>query len=114
MSEQGDEAPQDKSWFWRLVHLNPARWIALVVAVAALLTAFGFTLSGEQTQAISTLIIALTAILQGAWTESKTTANNKVVVKAPDPVAAPNVVVPGDAVTTAPAGQILDAATQKP
>jgi hypothetical protein len=114
MSEQGDEAPQDKSWIWKLAHLNPARWITLVVAVAALLSAFGFTLSGEQTQALTGLIVALTAIVQGVWTESKTTANKKVVVKAPDPVDNPNVVVPGDAVTTAKPGEILDAATQKP
>lgn len=112
MSEQ--EQPEDKGPLWNLVHLNPALYIGLVVAVLAVLGAFGLVISGEQKEAISTLVLAVVAILQGVWTQARTTANKKVVVAAPDPIAQPHLVEPGEALTEAKVVDILNAAQSSP
>lgn len=112
MSEQ--DQPQDKGPLWNLVHLNPALYIALVVAVCGAIGAFGLVVSGEQKEALGSLVLALVAVIQGVWTGTKTTANKKVVVVAPDPVSQPHLVEPGEATTSASPGAIIDAAKQTP
>lgn len=112
MSES--EQPSDKGPLWNLIHLNPALYIGLVVAVAGVLGAFGLAISGDQKESLGTLILSVVAILQAVWTKSKTTANKQVVVKAPDPVGQPTLVVPGEATTEARQVDILDAARGVP
>lgn len=114
MSQTGQKTPDEKSWYWKLAHLNPARWIALVVAITFVCGSFGLVVSGEQREGIIGLILALVPIIQGLWTESKTTADSKVVVVAPDPIAQPTLVEPGAATTDATAKQILAAADAVP
>lgn len=108
------EQPADKGPLWNLVHLNPALYIGLVVAVVVVLGSFGLAISGEQKEAIGTLVLAVVAILQAVWTKSKTTANKKVVVVAPDPVNQPSWVSPGEATTQASPGAIISAANATP
>jgi hypothetical protein len=108
------EQPSDKSPLWNLVHLSPALYIGLVVAVAGVLGAFGLAISGEQKESLGTLVLSVVAILQAVWTGAKTTPNKKVVVVAPDPIAQPTLVVPGEATTTARQVDILDAARGMP
>jgi hypothetical protein len=115
MSQTGQDNPnEDKTWLWNLINLNPALWIGLVVAVAALLGSFGLVLNDKQTGAITGLIIAVVAIVQAIWTRVKVTPNKKVVVSAPDPIAQPSLVAPGEAITSASARQILIAADATP
>lgn len=108
------EEPADKGPLWNLIHLNPALYIALVVAVAGVLGAFGLAINGEQKEGIVSLVLSIVAILQGVWTGTKTTANKKVVVAAPDPVARPSLVEPGEATTQASPGAIILAANSTP
>lgn len=114
MSQTGQGAPEDKGVMGRLIHLNPARWIALVVAVSFVLGSFGLVITGEQKEGIIGLILAVIPILQGLWTETKTTADTKVVVVAPDPIRQPELVAPGAATTEASAKEILAAADATP
>lgn len=114
MSQTGQNAPEEKGVIGNLIHLNPARWIALVVAVVFLLGAFGLVINGEQKEGIVGVILAVIPILQGLWTESKTTADNKVVVVAPDPINQPTLVVAGAATTDAKSVDILNAAKNAP
>jgi hypothetical protein len=114
MSQTGQNAPDEMTWYQKLVHLNPARWIALVVAVVFVLGSFGLVITGDQKEGIVGLILALVPILQGLWTETKTTADSKVVVVAPDPIAQPTLVEPGKATTEAKVVDILNAAQNTP
>lgn len=111
---QEEQPPEDKGPLWRLMHLNPALYIALVVAVCGTLASFGLLVSGEQKESLGVLVLALVAIGQGIWTGANTTANKKVVVEAPDPIFQPTLVVPGEATTTARQVDILDAARTTP
>lgn len=92
--------PEDPSFFWRLVNLDPALWRGLVVAIFALLSSFGFYVSDEEREALILVLVSVVAIVQGLWTRFAVTPNKKVVVYKPSPVDAPAMVVAGPAVST--------------
>jgi len=102
------------SWWWRLVHLEPALLRTLVVAVATLLGTFGLLISSDKIDAIIGFATVALIVLGGVSTRSAVTANARVVVEAPDPIGDPNTVVAGEAVTKASTSDILDAARDVP
>lgn len=104
-----DSEPQDTFW-WRLVHLDPALLRGLVVALVLLLGGLGVSIATDVPDTVVTAIAAFLAIVQALWTRPAVTANARVVVAAPDPVNRPGRVVAGEAVTTATSDAILDAA----
>lgn len=101
--------PQNGFW-WRLMNLDPALWRGLIIAAFALAATVGVTISPNVPDQIIALIWALSAIIQALWTKQAVTPNSKVAVSVPDPVNNPNVVEAGEATTTAPDHQILEAA----
>lgn len=101
--------PQDNIW-WKLVHLDPALFRGLVIAVITVLGAFGILISPDLTDSLVGVLVAVMAVAQALWTRAGVTANARVVVAVPDPVNAPDAVVPGEAVTDAPAEEIVEAA----
>lgn len=96
--------------WWRILHLEPAMWRGVVVAVLALLASFGVYVRPELPDALVLAIVAVSALLQAVWTKPAVTANARVVVWAPDPVGQPTNVQPGEAVTHASDRKIIDAA----
>lgn len=102
------------SFWWRLVHLEPAVWRGAVVAVVALVGAFGIVVAPAIPDALLAAWVPLAAIVQALWTRPAVTANARVVVEAPDPVNRPGRVVAGDAVTGASDALILAAARSDP
>lgn len=101
----------DNSFWYRLVHLNPSLFRALVVSLFALLASFGVIVSDQIPDSTITFILALAAIIQALWTRNGVTANAKVVAYLPDPVRAPAVISAGPAVTTAPPADIVAVST---
>lgn len=101
--------PQDSFW-WKLINLDPALVRGVVIAVVALLGTFGILVSDQLSDNLVALLLAILAIVQAVWTKRAVTPNAKVVVRAPDPVNAPDVVAPGEAVTTATSNDIVEAA----
>ena len=94
-----EDIPENAGFWWKLVHLNPALWKALIVAVAALLVSVGVTVFTEGIQnGVYGVIIAVVAIVQALWTRNSVTANKKVIAYKPDPVDRPNVVASGEAI----------------
>lgn len=100
--------------WWRIVHLEPAMWRGVVMAVVALLTAAGVYVAPGVPDTLVIAIVAVTALIQAVWTRPAVTANARVVVVAPDPIAKPRTVEAGEAVTRASHEQILDAAYELP
>lgn len=92
--------PENPGFFWKLIHLNPALWRGVVIAVFALLSAFGFFVVQERQEAVLGLLMALVALFQAFWTKDATMAKRQVVVYKPDPVAEPTKVSPGPAVSS--------------
>lgn len=82
----------------------------LVVAGAALLASVGVHFTPSIPDSIIGVIVVLVPIVQGVWTRGAVTANDRVVVVAPDPIDQPRFVMPGDAVTSAPDKAIVEAA----
>jgi len=88
----------NKTSFWyRLVHLNPALFRGLIMAVVLLLAAVGVKVSPAIPDATIGFLAALFALIQALWTAPAVTPNEKVVVYVPDPVKAPDEVAPGQA-----------------
>lgn len=100
-----------KDYLWRLVNLEPALLRTFVVALFALVASTGVIVNDSIPDALVTFVITMAAIIQAVWVRSGVTANARVVVEAPDPADHPGVVIPGEAVTTAPDAVIIDAAT---
>lgn len=101
--------PQDSIW-WKLVHLDPALFRGLVIAVITVLGAFGILISPDLTDSLVGVLVAGMAVVQALWTRAGVTANARVAVVVPDPVNAPNTVAPGEAATSAPVEEIIEAA----
>lgn len=95
----GDGIPEDAGFLWKLVHLNPALWRALIVAIAGVLAYLGIGFAVGFQDSIFGLIVAIIAIVQGVWTKGSVTANQKVVVYKPDPVESPHALAAGPAVS---------------
>lgn len=100
--------------WWRILHLEPAMWRGVVVAVLALLASFGVYVAPGLSDNLVLLIVAVATIAQAIWTRPAVTANAKVVVWAPEPVTQPAHVQPGEAVTQASDRKIIDAANDTP
>jgi hypothetical protein len=94
-----DGIPEDAGFWWKLIHLNPALWRALIVAVAGILAYLGIGFAVGFQDSVFGLIVAVIAIVQGVWTKGAVTANKKVVVYKPDPVESPDVLAAGPAVS---------------
>jgi hypothetical protein len=91
--------PSDPGFWWKLVHLNPTLWRALIVATIALLGAVGIAVNGSIEDSLFLFITAVAAIVQGVWTRGSVTANQKVVVYKPDPVGEPHTLSAGPSVS---------------
>lgn len=104
---------RDTFW-WRLVHLEPALVRGLVTAVVLVLLSVGVAVSPDIPNALIGLFIAVAPVVQALWIRGAVTANAKVVIAAPDPVGEPARIVPGDAVTRASTADIIDAARNTP
>ena len=94
------DTPENPSFWWKLVHLNPALLRGLVIALFAVLAGVGLIVSDQMQNSIIAFIGALFALIQALWTHGAVTANAKVVAYKPDPVAKPSVVAAGDAIST--------------
>lgn len=100
--------PQDTFW-WRLVHLDPAIYRGIIMAVVGLLASLGILVSDAIPNAMIIVIGTLVVAVQALWTRTGVTPNAKVVVYVDDPNRPKNV-LPGEAVTTASDKAILEAA----
>ena len=105
----------DKDTFWwKLVHLEPALLRTLIVAVATLLGTFGVFVASDQIDAIIGFATVALIVVGGVSTRSAVTANARVVVEAPNPISDPGTVVAGEATTTASSAEIVTAAREDP
>jgi hypothetical protein len=100
--------PQDTFW-WRLVHLDPAVFRGLVVAIVGLLATLGVAVAPGLPDSLIVVIVMGMAVIQGLWTRNGVTPNAKVVTYLADP-SKPSAILPGDATTTASDSKILTAA----
>lgn len=111
------ESPSDENrdtFMWRFVHLEPALLRGLVVGFVMMLASFGVIVSPAIPDSFVTFLLLFGAIYQALWTRGAVTPNAKVVVTAPYPADRPDVVMPGEAITTAPHAVIVDAARTAP
>lgn len=106
--------PENPGFWWRFVHLDPALLRAFIVAAFLLAGGLGLSFATDLPDNLITFISAALMLIQGLWTRSSVTANARVLVRVPDPVNRPGVVVPGEAVTTASDARILSAASDTP
>lgn len=107
--------PEVKPGFWyRLVHLDPALFRGLVVAVVALLASVGIVVSPALADNLVLVVVALAALVQALWTKPAVTPNEKVVVYVPDPVKKPDELAPGQATVVATDREIIKAARADP
>jgi hypothetical protein len=104
-----DEMPKD-TFLNRLMTLDPALWRGLIVAIFALLGTIGVTIVPGLPDQLIGLVWIISAIAQALWTRQAVTPNGKVAVAVPDPINAPEVVVAGEATTTATNSEIVAAA----
>lgn len=109
MSQVNPKDSRDSFW-WRLVHLDPAVYRGIIMAVVLLLVSVGIAVSDNIPNAVIGVVAAVFALVQAMWTKNAVVPNDKVVSYLPDPVNAPGVVYAGAAVTTASDDAVLDAA----
>jgi hypothetical protein len=102
------------SFWWRLVHMNPALFRGGVVAVVTVAGLFGIVVIPGLDEKLVAVWVPLMAIVQAVWTRDGVTPNEKVVVFAPDPVMRPRAVEAGQASTSASDTSIVDAARETP
>lgn len=100
-----------KDALWRLVHLEPALFRGLIMAIVLLLSSIGIVVSPDIPNSLIGFLATVLAIIQAVWTRPSVTANARVAVLVPDPINAPEIVAAGEAVTTADDGAIITAAT---
>lgn len=105
------DIPDNPSIWWKLVHLDPALYRGLVMAIVAIAASLGFLVSDHAIEAIVSGISIFMFLVQAFWTRKAVTPNAKVVVYKPDPVEQPARVAPGDAVSTN-AVAVINAAAQ--
>lgn len=104
-----------KDGFWyRLVHLDPALFRGLVMAVVALLASVGIAVTPALPDALIAVVAIVFAIVQALWTKPAVTPNEKVVVYVPDPVKKPDELAPGEATVLASDREIIKAARADP
>jgi len=111
--ERSTRVDRDTLW-WRLVHLEPTLLRGAVTGIIGLAGALGILIAPGIPDAILGAWVPLVALAQMLWTRPSVTANARVVVEAPDPIASPRYVIPGDAVTRASDTAILNAAKDVP
>lgn len=105
----------NKTGFWyRLVHLDPALFRGLVVAVVALLASVGIAVTPALPDALIAVIAIVFAIVQALWTKSGVVPNEKVLAYVPDPVNAPDEIAAGSALTGANNDVIIEASRATP
>lgn len=94
---------QGDSFWWKVIHLNPVLFRAAVVAVFVLVGTLGFHFGAAEAvaDAATTVLVTVGALVAALWARNGVAPMAKVVAYQPDPVDAPNLVVPGPA--TAPA-----------
>lgn len=74
------EAPKSSSVWYKIVHLEPALWRGLIVAVFTMLASFGILVSDDVPDNLISLVLALAAIIQALWTRQAVVPEDKVVV----------------------------------
>lgn len=99
-----------KDALWKFVHLDPALFRGVIMAGVLALSSAGIIISDDIPNSIIGFVAAMLAMVQAIWTRNGVTPNAKVAVSVPDPINAPNVVAPGEAVTNAHAAAIITAA----
>lgn len=77
MSMQGNNTP---SIWYKLVHMEPALWRGLIMAVFTMLASFGILVSDDVPNNLIALVLALAAIIQALWTRQAVVPEEKVVV----------------------------------
>jgi hypothetical protein len=102
------------TWWWRLVHLEPALVRMAVMAVVGLLGAFGILVAPAAVDSVIGFVMVTLLVIQWVITRPTVTANARVVVLAPDPINQPTIVTAGAAETSATNGDIIDAARDIP
>lgn len=110
MAKHSTSDPQD-TFLWRLIHLNPSLYKGLIVALIALLAIVGVHIAPGLPDALDALVVAVSAITQAVWVKTSVTPNAQVVVAVENPHQGGDVVVPGEATTTASNAAILRAAS---
>lgn len=98
--KEAEGTPDQADFWWRLVNLDPAIWRGAVMSVIGLIAAFGLIVNDQTQGAILTTIASILALVQALWTRKAVTPNVKVVVYKPDPIKAPDLVVPGAAISS--------------
>jgi hypothetical protein len=102
---------EENTFWWRLVHLDPALLRGLIMAVIFALASLGIIVTPALPDSLITLVGAVFAIIQALWTKPAVVPNAKVVTYLEDP-AQPRVISPGEAVTTASDSAIIAAARE--
>lgn len=73
------------SFLWKLVHLDPAVYRALIIAVFGILASIGVVVSDQVPDQVLVLILALLPLIQGVWTRDAVVPEEKVVLYSNDP-----------------------------
>lgn len=92
--------PENPSFWWKLVNLDPALVRGAVMSFGALAAAVGFMISDQKLGTFLGFLFSLMLIGQALWTKSAVIPKAKVVVYKPDPVNRPLELEPGPAVST--------------
>lgn len=92
--------PENPSFWWKLVNLDPVLVRGAVMSFAALAATLGLAVSDKALGAFLAAVFSLMLLLQALWTRGSVTPNAKVVVYKPDPIEAPFELEAGPAVST--------------
>jgi hypothetical protein len=104
-----------KTFWWRLLHLDPVLFRSAVVAIVALLASLGIVVSDTIPDSLITAVATIAALVAAIWNRDGVTPNDKVVVYQPDPIGQPSVVLPGAATAEDSSdNQIVQAARAAP
>jgi hypothetical protein len=85
MAHLSNDPPRSPSAWWKLTHLEPAVYRALIMAVFGILASLGIVVSDAIPDQVVVLVLALLPLIQGVWTRAGVTANDKVVLYSNDP-----------------------------
>lgn len=99
-----------KDALYRLIHLDPALFRGLILAVVGLLGSLGIIITPGLPDELLGVLVSMLALIQAVWTRQAVTPNVKVAVMVPDPISNPNTVAPGQAITGAPSAEVVHAA----
>lgn len=95
-----EEIPENPSFWWKLVNLDPVLVRGAVMSFAALAATLGLAVSDKALGAFLAAVFSLMLLVQALWTRGSVVPNAKVVVYKPDPVNAPFDLEPGPAIST--------------